>query len=1362
MVMVIALFAAGAGWSLARCGLAIAGLGRLLKKSSPVPSEIVEWFDRLYPTRSVTLLSSAQIDAPMTFGVFRPVLILPAAMLPPARRQVLQDCLAHEWSHIRSYDVAQLWALQALEPLVWFQPCYWILRRQLRLCQDQLADHFATSGTADSFGYAELLLELARSRDRAPTNLAASIGGGRSNLFRRIEWLLSQDHRLSATCRGRALAVAATLLSLAVAAVVMVNLGHAQPAAAQGEAKPAAEQPAAPQPDAKQLDAKPEAAASEKPAVDPTILGEELPDGSLRYSGVILDKTNEQPIAGAVVTVRRRIASAWDNRTIEETKHTTDVAGRYGFVVPPEQTADKFLYIELDVEHPDYATKAGFGYSLAMIRKNAKLNDPPFFSRVHLDPGEALSGRIVGPDGKPLPNVAILAYSKLNPRDFSGDNYGSFFRTRSTDDGTFRLSLTKEGQAVFWIVPDDYAPRQIVVGAKRGDWGDVQMDEGVTTKGQVVDADGKPLADVWVDVTDDKSQREIQMPVATALCRSAKTDAEGHFEIGPMKPGPYLVEVKSYPDDIRYFKRGRQRADLPAVFPRRTVTLGGDAPQPLLVQAVPHVQFEGQYLDSAGQPRSGGWEFTVFGKLDGEFYFAQLRPNAAGHIQGLLPRGLAEAKLQTMSNEHGSLRVRLAKDGPLIHGRGIPLGIIDADIAGVQIVRYTAPIVLLKVVDEAGHPIAGAKTAGIYQEDEANDQKLVRPVGGIRTSIFFEKQPGGVFRTSQMLPEEKTKFIASAEGYDDAQETLSLPEGQTRELTLVLKRPAPPAQDGAATDGAAATGAELAAAPPNAEDRAAGEKALARLKELGAYVLRGSNEGGEWIGIYFVKSWKGTSADLDLLNRVAALGQMRVMIDFRDVSPGLFAEFKLRKPLTTLEFEAADDRVFDQLAALPESREIVFRHWSLSPAGCRRFVELAAGIESLKIQPVHSDNGKSSASKFTDAVAAELARLRNLKALELGSAAITGAGLKHLAGMKHLETLVLSACPALAKSDLAALADFDALRSLELYFPLSADSLTTLGKLDALEKLHFQISMIELSDGTPVAPDNLQPADFEPLARMTGLRELEVGTFMCSSEGTHPIVAPVKLGDAIAQAASRAPSLQTFKLFCVGNHAIDHPGLAALATSATLENLQVSAFEPDDQSLELVSRIARLRKLYLYCHTVTAKRKISDQGLAHLKNATGLTSLHLMGSKQVTDAGLAHLAGLTALEELTLSDSAITGTGLTALRPLRKLKYLDMRSWQPGPRSAFGDDGCRLLAEVFPELRTLNLCETEITDVGLASIASLSNLRSLDVSDNPALTDAGLTPFEHHKTLETINAQKTKISKPALDEFMATLKHTGE
>jgi hypothetical protein len=142
-----------------------------------------------------------------------------------------------------------------------------------------------------------------------------------------------------------------------------------------------------------------------------------------------------------------------------------------------------------------------------------------------------------------------------------------------------------------------------------------------------------------------------------------------------------------------------------------------------------------------------------------------------------------------VTNEHSALRIRLGKDKPLVHGRDIKLGTLEADVTGIEIVRYTAPIVLVKPVDEEGKPIPKVKVGGIYEADAKDN--LIHPVDGLPTSIFFEKQPEGIFRSSQMLPDEKTKFVASAEGYEDAHETLSLPEGETRELKMILKRSPP-------------------------------------------------------------------------------------------------------------------------------------------------------------------------------------------------------------------------------------------------------------------------------------------------------------------------------------------------------------------------------------------------------------------------------------------------------------------------------------------------------------------------------------------------------------------------------------------
>ena len=315
-------------------------------------------------------------------------------------------------------------------------------------------------------------------------------------------------------------------------------------------------------------------AVANSQTADPAIMGEELPDGSLKYAGIVFDKTTKLPIKGAVVTVHRLISASYERRTLEETKHTTDEAGKYTFVIPPDQLKEKLLYIELDVEHPDFATRAGFGYALSMIRKNAKLGDPPFFASLEMDPAEAVTGRLVGPDGKALADVAIQAFSMNDSHNFDSV---SWFNTKSDGEGKFRISLVKGGQSVFWIVPDKLAPKQIVSGTKRGDFGDVQLEEGVESKGQVVDATGKPLAGVYVNLTDRKSQAEIQIPVASQLSRAGLSDAEGRFEIGALKPGTYEVEVENYPRDIRLRSRERKSSQIPAVFPRRTITINPGA-----------------------------------------------------------------------------------------------------------------------------------------------------------------------------------------------------------------------------------------------------------------------------------------------------------------------------------------------------------------------------------------------------------------------------------------------------------------------------------------------------------------------------------------------------------------------------------------------------------------------------------------------------------------------------------------------------------------------------------------------------------------------------------------------------------------
>src|SRR5262249_13393497 len=80
-----------------------------------------------------------------------------------------------------------------------------------------------------------------------------------------------------------------------------------------------------------------------------------------QYPGRGFDKDTGRGIPGATVTARRTTyGDPAGERIIEETRHTTDADGKYRCAIPPEQAAERYLYIELDVEAPGYAPRSNF------------------------------------------------------------------------------------------------------------------------------------------------------------------------------------------------------------------------------------------------------------------------------------------------------------------------------------------------------------------------------------------------------------------------------------------------------------------------------------------------------------------------------------------------------------------------------------------------------------------------------------------------------------------------------------------------------------------------------------------------------------------------------------------------------------------------------------------------------------------------------------------------------------------------------------------------------------------------------------------------------------------------------------------
>ena len=139
----------------------------------------------------------------------------------------------------------------------------------------------------------------------------------------------------------------------------------------------------------------------------------------------------------------------------------------------------------------------------------------------------------------PAAGVKVLAYSRTTKRTPGHFEYGSFVSTKTDARGRFHTVLTTPGEGILWILPKKYAPSaHKLLNNKRGDLGTFPLQKGLTFKGKVLDARGKPVAGVFVNVGREGVPEEERIDgVGDGIGRSGLSNDKGEFEIGPLAPG---------------------------------------------------------------------------------------------------------------------------------------------------------------------------------------------------------------------------------------------------------------------------------------------------------------------------------------------------------------------------------------------------------------------------------------------------------------------------------------------------------------------------------------------------------------------------------------------------------------------------------------------------------------------------------------------------------------------------------------------------------------------------------------------------------------------------------------------------------
>ena len=174
----------------------------LCRNSTQATDTVSEAWRRIAGLRGarVQLLISKELTSPLMFGWWRPVVIVPQSIANLGGLE-LDGCLAHEWSHLDRRDVLA-WRLTTLcQYLLWYQPAYWVLRRELRICQEFMADHRSTKHVIEPIQYSELLMAMAKGRGKLQVAASLNMFERPSQLARRINMLLFHHGTLNDRCR---------------------------------------------------------------------------------------------------------------------------------------------------------------------------------------------------------------------------------------------------------------------------------------------------------------------------------------------------------------------------------------------------------------------------------------------------------------------------------------------------------------------------------------------------------------------------------------------------------------------------------------------------------------------------------------------------------------------------------------------------------------------------------------------------------------------------------------------------------------------------------------------------------------------------------------------------------------------------------------------------------------------------------------------------------------------------------------------------------------------------------------------------------------------------------------------------------
>ncbi len=198
--------------------------------------------------RRVSLLATGRRQIPLTWGVFRPIVMLPSESGQwPIER--LRAVFLHELAHVCRLDCLWQWMAQVGRAVHWFNPLAWLVVRELRREQENACDDRVLQAGLPAADYAEHLLAVASRQSQFSLRISAALAMARSSrIDRRLQAILdTKSHRGALSRKGAgaiAIVALATIVTLGTVGISLdAQAQDASPSKSDAEKKTAPKKP---------------------------------------------------------------------------------------------------------------------------------------------------------------------------------------------------------------------------------------------------------------------------------------------------------------------------------------------------------------------------------------------------------------------------------------------------------------------------------------------------------------------------------------------------------------------------------------------------------------------------------------------------------------------------------------------------------------------------------------------------------------------------------------------------------------------------------------------------------------------------------------------------------------------------------------------------------------------------------------------------------------------------------------------------------------------------------------------------------------------------------------------------------------